>query len=135
MRPINSLIEVKYISSKKGKGLFAKQKIKKGKIIDISHVVLIPNNDYKLIDNTVVSNYCFCWENPKYKSEYKMALAMSICQFMNHSYTPNVRYEYQYKNDSIKFIAIKNISKGEELTMNYNGTVDDRSPVWFEIDE
>ena len=132
---MNNLIEVKHISSKKGKGLFAKQQIKKGKIIDVAHVVLIPNNDYELIDKTVVSNYCYLWENPKYKSKYKMALAMSICQFINHSYTPNVRYEYHYRNDSIKYIAIRNISKGEELTMNYNGAVDDKSPVWFEIDE
>ncbi len=132
---MNNLIEVKYISSKKGKGLFAKQQIKKGTIIDIANVILISNKDYELIDKTIVSNYCFIWENPKYKSKYKMALAMSICQFMNHSYTPNVRYEYQYKNDSIKFIAIRGISKDEELTMNYNGLVNDKSPVWFEVEE
>ncbi|MFX1321598.1 MAG: SET domain-containing protein-lysine N-methyltransferase, partial [Promethearchaeota archaeon] len=128
---MNDLIEVKYISFKKGKGLFAKQQIKKGKVINVANVLLIPNKDYELIDKTIVSNYCFMWENPKYKSEYKMALAMTNCQFMNHSYTPNVRYEYNYRNDSIKFIAIRDISKGEELTMNYNGVVDDKSPVWF----
>lgn len=132
---MNNLIEVKYISSEKGKGLFAKQQIRKGKIIDVANVVLIPNKDYELVDKTIVSNYCFIWENPKYKSEYKMALAMSICQFMNHSFTPNVRYEYRYRNDSIKFIAIRSISKGEELTMNYNGVVDDKSPVWFRVEE
>ncbi|MFX1411268.1 MAG: SET domain-containing protein-lysine N-methyltransferase [Promethearchaeota archaeon] len=132
---MNNLVEVKFISLKKGKGLFAKQQIRKGKIIETAHVVLIPNNEYELIDKTVVSNYCFSWENPKYKSEYKMALAMSTCQFMNHSYTPNVRYEYYYRNDSIKYIAIRNISKGEELTMNYNGAVDDKSPVWFKVEE
>lgn len=132
---MNNLIEVKYISSKKGKGLFAKQQIKKGTIIDVANVILISNKDYELIDKTIVSNYCFIWENPKYKSKYKMALAMSICQFMNHSYTPNVRYEYQYKNDSIKFIAIRGISKDEELTMNYNGLVNDKSPVWFKVED
>jgi len=132
---MNNLIEVKYISLKKGKGLFAKQQIKKGKVINVANVLLIPNKDYELIDKTIVSNYCFMWENPKYKSEYKMALAMTNCQFMNHSYTPNVRYEYNYRNDSIKFIAIRDISKGEELTMNYNGAVDDKSPVWFKVEE
>ena len=132
---MNNLIEVKYIAAKKGKGLFAKQQIKKGKVINVANVLLIPNKDYELIDKTIVSNYCFMWENPKYKSEYKMALAMTNCQFMNHSYTPNVRYEYNYRNDSIKFIAIRDISKGEELTMNYNGAVDDKSPVWFKVEE
>ena len=63
-----------------------------------------------------------------------MGLPMSICQLMNHSYSPNVKYEYNYKNDTIKFRAIRNISAGEELTINYNGRIDDKSPVWFEVE-
>ena len=131
---MDNLTQIKFISVNKGKGLFAKKNIRKGKIIDTAPVILIPNKDYELIDKTIVSNYCFTWENPKYQSEYKMVLAMSICQFMNHSYDPNVNYEYNYKNDTIKFRAIKNISTGEELTVNYNGRVDDKSPVWFEVE-
>jgi SET domain-containing protein len=132
---MNNLTQIKYISPKKGRGLFAKKDIRKCKIIDVSPVILIPNKDYELIDKTIVSNYCFMWENPKYQSEYKMVIAMSICQFMNHSYNPNVRYEYNYKNDTIKFRAIRNIYAGEELTVNYNGKIDDKSPVWFEVNE
>ena len=131
---MDNLTQIKFISVNKGKGLFAKKNIRKGKIIDTAPVILIPNKEYELIDKTIVSNYCFTWENPKYQSEYKMVLAMSICQFMNHSYNPNVRYEYNYKNDTIKFRAIKNVSTGEELTVNYNGRVDDKSPVWFEVE-
>ena len=131
---MDNLTQIKFISVNKGKGLFAKKNIRKGKIIDTAPVILIPNKEYELIDKTIVSNYCFTWENPKYQSEYKMVLAMSICQFMNHSYDPNVNYEYNYKNDTIKFRAIKNISTGEELTVNYNGRVDDKSPVWFEVE-
>ena len=131
---MDNLTQIKFISANKGKGLFAKKNIRKGKIIDTAPVILIPNRDYELIDKTIVSNYCFTWENPKYQSEYKMVIAMSICQFMNHSYIPNVRYEYNYKNDTIKFRAIRNISAGEELTINYNGRIDDKSPVWFEVE-
>ena len=131
---MNDLLKVKFISSKKGKGLFAKEEIRKGKIIDIAHVVLIPNNDYKQINKTLVSNYCFEWKSPKYKSENKMALAMSVCQFMNHSYNPNVIYEYDYRNDTIKFKAIKTIKKDEELTINYGGLATSKDPVWFEVE-
>jgi SET domain-containing protein len=130
---LNSLVKVKFISLTKGKGLFAKKEIQKGKIIDNAHVILIPNKEYQLLEKTSVSNYCFVWENPKHKSEFKNAIAMSICQFMNHSYNPNVRYQYNYKDDSIKFIALRKILKDEELTINYNGNIDDKSPVWFSV--
>jgi len=130
---LNDSVKVKFISPTKGKGLFAKNDIPKGKVIDNAHVILIPNKDYKLLDKTIISNYCFVWENPKYKSEYGNAVPMSICQYMNHSYYPNVRYEYNYRNDTIKFIAIRKILKNEELTVNYNGEINDNSPVWFEV--
>ena len=132
---MNSLIEVRYISSKKGKGLFAKQNIDEGTIIDIANVVLIPNKDYKRIKKTVLYNYCYTWEDPKLKPEYKNAISLSISQFMNHSYEPNIKYVYDYKNNKIKFITLRDIPKGEELTVNYNGLVDDKSPVWFKVEE
>ncbi|MFW9969418.1 MAG: SET domain-containing protein-lysine N-methyltransferase [Candidatus Odinarchaeota archaeon] len=132
---MNDLLKVKFISSKKGRGVFAKKDISKGRIIDVANVVLIPNNDYKQLEKTLVSNYCFDWENQKYKSENKMVLPMTICQFMNHSYNPNVIYEYNYKNDTIKFKTIKMIRKGEELTINYNGNPLSKDPVWFEVTE
>ena len=131
---MNDLAKVKFISLNKGKGLFAKKDIRKGKIIDVAHVILISNKDYKQINKTLISNYCFEWKNPKYKSENKIALAMTICQFMNHSYSPNVIYEYNYKNDTIKFKTIRNISAGEELFINYNARPSDKSPVWFEVE-
>ncbi len=131
---MNDLLKVKFISSKKGKGVFAEKDILKGSIIDVAHVVLIPNNEYKQIDKTLLSNYCFEWKNPKYKLENKMALAMTICQFINHSYSPNVKYEYNYRNDTIKFKTIRSIQKGEELTINYGGLVTSKDPVWFEVE-
>jgi len=131
---MNDLLKVKFISSKKGRGVFAEKDILKGRIIDVAHVVLIPNNEYKQIDKTLLSNYCFEWKNPKYKLENKMALAMTICQFMNHSYSPNIKYEYNYRNDTIKFKTIRDIKKDEELTVNYGGLVTNKDPVWFEVE-
>lgn len=132
---MNNLIEVRYISSKKGKGLFAQQNIEEGTIIDIANVVLIPNKDYKRIKKTVLYNYCYIWEDPKLKPEYENAISLSISQFMNHSYEPNIKYVYDYKNNKIEFITLRDIPKDEELTVNYNGLVDDKSPVWFKVEE
>jgi hypothetical protein len=33
----------------------------------------------------------------------------------------------------IKIIAMRNILKGEELFINYNGTWNDAKPVWFDV--
>jgi len=130
---MHEYIDVKFISKSKGKGAFAKKSISKGTIIDVANVVLITNNDYKKIKNTQLYNYCYIWEDPKLKPAFKNAITLSVSQFINHSYTPNLRYLYDYKNKAIEYSAIEDISKGEELTMNYNGLVDDTSPLWFKV--
>ena len=131
---MNEILEVKFISPKKGKGVFANKNIKKGTIIDVANVVPLPNKDYKKISKTILYNYCYIWEDPKYNPEYRNAISLSISQFINHSYNPNVRYIYDYDNKCIEFETLCDISKGEEITVNYNGLVDDKSPVWFEIE-
>ncbi len=127
------LIEVKYISHRKGKGVFATRDIEKGTLVDIAHVVPIPNKEYKKIKRTVLYNYIYIWEDPKYLPEYKYAITLSISQFINHSYTPNIKYNYDYEKKAMEFTALRDIPKGEELTVNYNGNVDDKSSVWFEV--
>lgn len=131
---MNSLLEVRIVSAKKGRGVFAKKDINKGTVIDIAYVVPIPNKDYKKIRKTILYNYCYIWEDPKHTPEFTNAITLSISQFINHSYDPNVIYLYDYKNQAIEFSALKDIAKGEELLVNYNGLVDDNSPVWFEIE-
>ncbi len=131
---MNGISEVKYISSSKGKGLFAKKYIRKGTIIEKAHVILIPNKDYEHIQDTCIYNYIFTWEDPQYP-ESTNALAMGICQFINHSYQPNLIYLYDYEEQTIEFKAIRNIAKGEELTVNYNGKIRDNSPVWFQVED
>ncbi|MFX0145004.1 MAG: SET domain-containing protein-lysine N-methyltransferase, partial [Candidatus Hodarchaeota archaeon] len=130
---MHEYIEVKYISEKKGRGAFAKKPIKKGTIIDVAYVVPIPNKDYKRIYKTILYNYCYIWEDPEHMPAFRNAITLSVSQFINHSFKPNVQYLYDYENKAIEFSAIKDISKGEELTMNYNGRPFDKSPVWFEV--
>jgi hypothetical protein len=132
---MNDLIEVKFISLKKGKGVFAKKDINKGTIIDVAHVIPLPNKDYKEISKTILWNYCYIWEDPKHKSEFTNAISLSISQFINHSYDPNVRYIYDYNNNCMEFETLREIAAREEITVNYNGLVDDKSPVWFKIEE
>ena len=133
---MDELLEVKIIPppSKKGKGVFAKKNIKKGTLVEVAHILLISNSDYDKVADTCLYSYCFEWDDPKYNGENKAAIPLSVCQFINHSYEPNLRYEYDYDNLTIKYYAIRNIIESEELTVNYNGIIDDMSPVWFEVE-
>jgi len=131
---LHEFIEVRYISEKKGRGAFAKKDIRKGTVIDIANVVPLPNKDYKKICKTILYHFCYIWEDPKHKPEFENAITLSISQFLNHSFKPNVKYLYDYDEKSIEFSAVRNIKKGEELTVNYNGLVKDQTPVWFEVE-
>ena len=130
---MHDYIEVKFISTRKGRGAFAKKPIRKGTVIDIANVVLIPNKDYKKIKKTQLYDYCYIWEDPNHKPAFKNAITLSVSQFINHSYAPNLKYLYDYKNKAIECHAVQDITKGEELTVNYNGLVDDTSPLWFKV--
>ena len=132
---MDNLLEVKFVSPKKGKGVFAKKEIKEGTIIDVAHVIPLPNKDYKKIRKTVIFDYCYIWENPKFNPEFKNAISLSVSQFINHSYNPNVRYIFYYDDNCIEFEALRDIQKSEEILVNYNGLVGDKSPVWFDIEE
>jgi len=130
---LHEFIEIKFISETKGKGAFAKKDIKKDTIIDIANVVLISNKEYRKIKKTQLYNYCYIWEDPKHKPAFKNAITLSVSQFINHSYAPNLQYLYDYKNKAIEYKAIQDIKNGDELTVNYNGLVDDTSPLWFKV--
>jgi SET domain-containing protein len=132
---LHEYIEVKFISNKKGRGAFAKKPIKKGTIVDIANVVLIPNKHYKKIKKTQLYDYCYIWEDPNHAPAFKNAITLSVSQFINHSYSPNLKYLYDYENGAIEYSAIKDIVQGEELTVNYNGLIDDISPLWFKVQD
>ncbi len=131
---MNNNLEVKLISPKKGNGVIAKKNLKKYSRVIIGHVILLSNNDYDLIKDTILNNYVYEWDDPN-NIEFRSVLPLSICQFFNHSYKPNLKYQYDYENTTIEYIAIRDIQKGEELTANYNGIANDKSPVWFEVED
>ncbi|MFX1499245.1 MAG: SET domain-containing protein-lysine N-methyltransferase [Promethearchaeota archaeon] len=131
---MHEYIEVRFISEKKGRGAFAKKPIKKGTLIDVAHVVPLPNKDYMKICNTILYHFCYVWEDPKHLPEFENAITLSVSQFMNHSFKPNVKYLYDYEKKVIEYTALRNIADGEELTVNYNGIVGDKTPVWFELE-
>lgn len=117
-------------TGKYGKGLFATRDINKDELIEVSPVLISPKNEWKYLKKTILFNYCFYWGEKK-----DTAIALGYGALFNHSYTPNVTYDNNDENLTIEFYAIDDIKQGEELTINYNGEVEDKSELWFSVIE
>jgi len=113
-----------YISKSKiknaGIGVFASKDIEKREIIETVPIIETSDSDvsyvYQLVD------YVFRFGE-------KPVVALGYGSIYNHSYEPNATYKKILKNKVITFVAIKPIKKGEEITVNYNGDPDDKTPV------
>ena len=112
----------------KGRGVYCSKKIVRGQVIERCEVLVIPEEETHFLDGTVLFNYCFCWgENQK-----DGAIALGLGSIYNHSYTPNAIYRVDLDDQVLEFVAIRGIPANEEITINYNGAPEDRSPLWGE---
>lgn len=113
----------------RGRGVFTSRMLKKGDVIEICPVIVLPPHEIELIDKTVMYNYYFLWEHGQ------AAIALGYGSLYNHSYSPNAEYIMDYGAEALIIKAIANISPHEEITFNYNGDPDDRGKVWFDTKE
>ncbi|MGK0363772.1 MAG: SET domain-containing protein [Saprospiraceae bacterium] len=110
-----------------GRGIFTANDIEKGSMIEIAPVLVIPKAQVKIIHGTVLHDYYFRWG----REFDKCAIALGFGSLYNHSYVPNMAFEMDFSADTLTFHARINIAAGEELTFNYNGDFDDKTPLWF----
>jgi SET domain-containing protein len=129
MALVHSLaIEVRRVKGK-GRGVFARRAIAEGDVIERVPVIVLPAVDIVDVDDwTELAGYCFNW------APGKVALALGYGSLYNHSYRPNARYDDHTPQAKV-FTAIRDIAEGEEITINYNGDPEDRSPVGFDVVE
>lgn len=116
-------------TGKYGRGIFAAGPIKTGELIEVSPVILLRQTDWNLLKRTVLYDYCFSWG----EDYNETVIALGYGSFFNHSYTPNATFNNNTENLSIDFFAIVDIKDGEEITINYNGDIDDQSLLWFDV--
>lgn len=113
----------------KGRGVFTSEPIPKGTKIEESPVVVLSKKDTDKTDKTELHNYLFVWGDRKVKA----CMALGYCSVYNHSYTPNCDHEMDYEKHTMIIKTLRNIKKGEELLINYNGEMKDDSPLWFKV--
>lgn len=111
-----------------GRGVFALVDIKNGEVIEQCPVIDIPQKQVHNIQSSILINYNFAWGAP----EDRLAICLGFGSVYNHAYDPNATYIKHIERELINFVAIKDIKKGEEITVNYNhGNPYDKSPLWM----
>lgn len=114
------------------RGMFASRNIKKGETVERCPLILIPYKSAKErlsrhpLGNKIDSYY-YEWDNKQW------CLPLGYAMLYNHSHTPSMQYNFDYRNTLLNYVAIRDIQKDEELTVNYNGDPKDKTPIdeWF----
>lgn len=114
-----------------GRGIFALQGIKKDDVIEICPIILIDEKEVPDLRKTELHNYYFMWGDDK--TNHKAAICLGFGSLYNHSYFPNATYRKLKDKGLIEFVAIEDINKDEEISVNYNyGNPDDKTKLWIE---
>ncbi|MBO9155387.1 SET domain-containing protein [Chitinophaga sp. GCM10012297] len=116
-------------TKEKGRGVFTKEPIPAGTLIEVSPVLVLSNSDTGIVDKTKLHNYIFLWG----VRETRSCIALGFCSIYNHAYEPNCEYEMDFDAETMAIKTRRDIRKGEELSINYNGDVEDKSEVWFDV--
>lgn len=122
-----------YISEIEGKGraVFAARDFKAGEVIEVCPVIVLSNNERKRINYTELRKYYYEW-GPDFK---EAAIILGFGSVYNHDYDSNAHYERDTLNRTLRYVCVKDIKAGEEITVNYNGEIMDETPVWFDKDK
>jgi SET domain-containing protein len=111
-----------------GRGVFTDEAIPADTVIEAAPVVVMTKEDRLHLDKTKLHDYIFEWgEDSK-----QCCMALGLIPMYNHSYKSNCEYIMDFETDTIYVQTVRPITKGEELTINYNGDWNDATPLWFD---
>jgi hypothetical protein len=125
---MNTKIEIK-VTPKKGRGVFATDNIKEGEIVESCPVINLTPSERKHCSHTILNYYMYPW-----RSTRSASVVLGWGSIYNHSFDPNADWKQNFKTNMMVYRALKEIKKGEEITVNYNGEPDDLTPIdWFTV--
>ncbi len=116
-------------TTRRGRGVFAQQKIEKGVVLEIAPVIVMTAEDRTLLDQTLLHDYIFEWG----ENQDQCCMSLGYIPLYNHSYKSNCEYEMDFRRKTITIRSVKEVKKDEELFINYNGDADNEKPVWFDV--
>jgi len=123
-------LDIKIIkTANKGRSVLAERNYKKGEIIESCPVIILSPKERKEAEKTILNYYIYPW-----KSTRGASVVLGYGSLINHSFNPNADWKQNFKTNSMVYRAIKDIKKGDEITVNYNGEPNDETEIdWFEV--
>jgi len=113
----------------RGRGVFALKNFGKGEIIEKCPVINVTPKERKHCEKTILNFYIYPWRSTRSGS-----VVLGYGSLYNHSFAPNADWKQNFKEESMVYRALRDIKKGEEITVNYNGEPDDETPIdWFDV--
>ncbi len=112
----------------RGRGVFTNKNLTSGEFIEISPVIVMSGEERFLLDQTLLHDYIFLWG----REESECCVALGYLSIYNHSFKPNADYEMDFELSVIRIKTICNVKKDEEIFINYNGTLNNSKPLWFD---
>ena len=112
---LNEKIEVRK-SPIHGWGVFAKEDIKSGEILEESYFIILPIQKGEL--SPLLLDYRFNF--PRFNSEYQVIPFGFSCIY-NHSNEANAKWETDEENQLFIFETIRDIKRDEEICTYYGG--------------
>jgi hypothetical protein len=109
---------VKDAGAPKGRGVFALCTFMPGEVVEASPVVV--SRAHRDVMPGEFRDRVFHW-GTRQNGTAVSALALGYGSLYNHDNPANMRYEVDRATLLIRFIAVRDISPGEELTINYSG--------------
>jgi hypothetical protein len=115
-------------SVNRGRGVFTSETIASGTTIESSPVIVLSGEERVLLDQTLLHDYIFIWG----PDEKECCVALGYLSVYNHDYKSNAEYVMDFSGRNIRITTVRNIKKGEEIFINYNGNWNNPKPVWFD---
>lgn len=110
-----------------GRGIFSLADLPAGLLLETSPVIVMTKAEQSLLDQTLLHDYIFVWG----EKEDQCAMALGYVPLYNHVKNSNCEYVMDFGKQLISVLTVREIRKGEELFINYNGDWNDERPVWF----
>ncbi|HUF32685.1 MAG TPA: SET domain-containing protein [Acidimicrobiales bacterium] len=112
-----------------GNGVFAARAFETGDLVERAPVLVCPAPQESLLEETDLWGFYFDWGGGA------VAIALGFGSLYNHAWRANCRYEHDVELGIVDFYAVRPITPGEEVTVNYTGDPDGTGELWFSTDD
>jgi SET domain-containing protein len=114
----------------KGRGVFAGRDYRAGEVVEVAAVIVLENGDVALLGKTLLRTYDFDWQVLAKTKTPATAIAAGYGGMYNHADPANMIYRADPVAVTLIFTAVRDISRDEQLTINYNAR--GGGPVWHD---